>query len=117
MPYHKSVVSIDPDENFSHPKIKKNSSMSNLSNIWSVGDHPISQVIGDIVDGVHTRCQASSNFYMFANFISLIEPKKIDDTLNDAEWIRVMKDEFHEFKRHNVWTMVPCLKGKNVGTH
>lgn len=50
--------------------------------------------------------------------ISLIEPKKVNDALDDADWIRVMQDELHEFQRHSVWTLVPRLPGKMfVGTH
>ena len=45
--------------------------------------HPISQVIGDLTQGVQTRHQVSNNFCMFVNFVSLMEPKKIHEALKD----------------------------------
>lgn len=51
---------------------------------------------------------------MFFNFVSLIEPKKFDDALNDANWIRAMYDELHEFEKYNVWTLVPRPNGKTI---
>ncbi|KAI3752823.1 hypothetical protein L2E82_24860 [Cichorium intybus] len=80
----------------------------------AVKDHPISQVIGDVTSGVRTRRQVSSNFCLYVNFVSLIEPKKVDDALRDADWIKAMQDELHEFERHKVWTLVPPPQGKTI---
>lgn len=107
-------VSIDHKEDSYHPESKENSSKTDLCNIQRVRHHPSSQEIGDIFVGVHIIHQASSNFCMFDNFVSLIEPKKIDDTLIDAKWIREMQDKLHKFKRQNVWTLVPRPKGKKM---
>ena len=44
--------------------------------------HPIDQVLGNPFSGIKTRHQ-SGNICLFVNFLSLSEPKKIDDTLLD----------------------------------
>ena len=56
----------------------------------------------------------SCNICMFVNFVSPVEPNKITEALQDADWIKVMKDELLEFKLHKVWTTVPCPKGKTI---
>ncbi|KAI3523650.1 hypothetical protein L1887_01930 [Cichorium endivia] len=79
-----------------------------------VKDHPVSQVIGDVASRVRTRRLVSSNFCLYVNFVSLIEPKKVDEALHDADWIKAMQDELHEFERHKVWTLVPLPPGKTI---
>lgn len=105
-------VSIDHKEDSYHPESKENSSKTDLYNIQRVRHHPISQEIGDIFVGVHIIHQASSNFCMFVNFVSLIEPKKIDDTLIDAKWIREMQDKLHKFKGKMFGPWFLVQKGK-----
>ena len=85
-----------------------------LQNIREHRNHPLNQVIGDLHTGVQTRHKITSNFCMFVNFVSLIEPKKIDEALREADWIKAMQDELNEFKRHNVWTLVPRPQGKTI---
>ncbi|KAL4590852.1 hypothetical protein LXL04_003796 [Taraxacum kok-saghyz] len=76
--------------------------------------HPISQVIGDLNAEVQTRHRVSNNFCMFVNFVSLMEPKKIHEALQDSDWIKAMQDELIEFERHKVWTLVPRPKVKSI---
>ena len=83
-------------------------------NLRTNPNHPLSQVIGDLTAGVRTRKQTSSNFCMFVNFVSMILPSKIQDAMQHADWIQAMQDELLEFKRHNVWTLVPRPSGKTI---
>lgn len=81
-------------------------------------DHPQSQIIGDVNPGVLTRSRVISNFCMFVNFFSLIEPKKVADALKDADSIKTMQDELNEFECPYVWMLVPRPQGKTIiGTH
>ena len=50
-------------------------------------------IIGDTIKGVTTR----SKFKSFVNlaFISQIEPKNIDDALNDEFWVLAMQEELN----------------------
>ncbi|KAJ9557536.1 hypothetical protein OSB04_012150 [Centaurea solstitialis] len=61
-------------------------------------DHPQSQVIGDLSEGVKTR--ANVNYCRFSCFVSKIEPKKLTEALMDPFW------------RNNVWTLILLPNGK-----
>ena len=76
--------------------------------------HSSSQIIGDPAQGVQRRHQVSNNFCMFVNFVSLMEPKKINEALQDSDWIKAMKDELLEFERQKVWTLVPRPTNKTI---
>ncbi|CAM9000128.1 unnamed protein product [Rhodiola kirilowii] len=50
-------------------------------------------------------------------FVSLIEPKTIQEGLKDPDWIQAMQDELHQFERNKVWRLVPRPeKWKVIGT-
>jgi len=36
-------------------------------------------------------------------FVSQIEPKNVNDALNDSNWIVAMQDELNQFIRNDVW--------------
>jgi hypothetical protein len=64
-------------------------------------DHPLDTIIEDISRGVQTRSRLAS-FYEHFSFVSLIEPKKIEEALRDVDWVNVMHEEFNNFKRNQV---------------
>ena len=47
-------------------------------------DHPLDSIIGDIQRGVQTRSRLAS-FCEHFSFVSLEEPKKIEDALKDPD--------------------------------
>ncbi|CAM8947603.1 unnamed protein product [Rhodiola kirilowii] len=50
-------------------------------------------------------------------FVSLIEPKTVQEGLKDPDWIQAMQDELHQFERNKVWRLVPRPeKRKVIGT-
>ncbi|KAI3707673.1 hypothetical protein L6452_26302 [Arctium lappa] len=51
---------------------------------------------------------------MFVNFLSNMEPKKSSEALKDSYWINAMQDELNEFKRNEVWRLVPRPKDKTI---
>nr|KAJ0216892.1 hypothetical protein LSAT_V11C300128750 [Lactuca sativa] len=77
-------------------------------------DHPVNRIIGNIHDGVRTRSSVLNNFCMYVNFVSMILPDKVHTALQDADWIKAMQEELNEFKRHDVWTLVPRPSGKSI---
>ncbi|KAJ9542808.1 hypothetical protein OSB04_029314 [Centaurea solstitialis] len=78
-------------------------------------DHPLSQVIGNISEGVKTR--ATANYSLFSCFVSQTEPKKVSNALVDPFWVKAMQDELTQFDRNQVWTLVPLPNGKmTIGT-
>ncbi|GJY62134.1 retrovirus-related pol polyprotein from transposon TNT 1-94, partial [Tanacetum coccineum] len=43
-----------------------------------------------------------------------LEPKNIKEAMSDHSWIESMQDELHQFKRLEVWELVPRPEGKNI---
>ena len=46
--------------------------------------------------------------------LSMIEPTKVDEALADDGWILAMQDELNQFKRNDVWDLVPKPEQKNI---
>ncbi|WJX13359.1 hypothetical protein P8452_03755 [Trifolium repens] len=78
-----------------------------LAKEWrNLKDHPIDKVLGDISKGVATRFLIS-NFCSHYAFVSQVEPKNSKAALLDEHWILAMQEELNQFKRNDVWDLVP----------
>ncbi|KAJ9566556.1 hypothetical protein OSB04_002522 [Centaurea solstitialis] len=78
-------------------------------------DHPLSQVIGNISEGVNIR--ATANYCLFSCFVSQTKPKNISVALIDPFWVEAMQDKLTQLDRNQVWTLVPLPNGKMaIGT-
>ena len=53
-------------------------------------DHLLDHIIGDISRGVQTRSRLASFCEHFL-FVSSIETKKLDEALNDVDWVNAMQ--------------------------
>nr|GEX54173.1 hypothetical protein [Tanacetum cinerariifolium] len=73
-------------------------------------DHPLNNVIGDVQCPVSTRKHLQTNvmWCFFNEFISHVEPKNYKQALEHSCWIEAMQEEFHEFKRLDVWVLIPA---------
>jgi len=47
-------------------------------------------------------------------FVSQIEPKNVNDVLNDSNWIVAMQDELNQFIRNDVWFLVRKTDHMNI---
>ncbi|GJZ63667.1 ribonuclease H-like domain-containing protein [Tanacetum coccineum] len=55
--------------------------------------------------------------WLFAFFLSQIEPKKVTQALTDPSWIEAMQYELLQFRLQKVWRLVDLPKGKHaIGT-
>ena len=63
--------------------------------------HKENLIIGDLEKGVQTR-RATQNEYMYSCFLSKQESKKIEEALQDPDWIIVMQEELNNFERKKV---------------
>ncbi|GJS48392.1 zinc finger BED domain-containing protein RICESLEEPER 2-like protein [Tanacetum coccineum] len=99
-------------------------------------DHSLDHVIGDVPSGVLTRRMTKTtneqgfisvvykgkthedlHTYLFACFLSRVEPKKVIQALKDPSWIEAMQEELLQFKLQQVWTLVDLPHGKRtIGT-
>nr|GEW64355.1 retrovirus-related Pol polyprotein from transposon TNT 1-94 [Tanacetum cinerariifolium] len=73
-------------------------------------DHPLEQVIGEPSRPVLTRNQLRSDgdMCMYALTLSTMEPKNVKDAMTDPVWIESMQEELLQFKRMDVWVLVPA---------
>jgi hypothetical protein len=78
-------------------------------------NHPVDQILGDISKGVTTRSRLV-NFCEHYSFVSSIEPFRVEEALLDPDWVLAMQEELNNFKRNEVWTLVPRPKKNVVGT-
>ncbi|GJW99107.1 retrovirus-related pol polyprotein from transposon TNT 1-94 [Tanacetum coccineum] len=72
-------------------------------------DHPLEQVIGELSRPVLTRNQLRSDgdMCMYALTVSTMEPKNVKEAMTDPAWIESMQEELLQFKRLDVWVLVP----------
>jgi hypothetical protein len=78
-------------------------------------DHPVNNILGAIEKGVTTRsCVAT--FYEHYSFVSSFEHFKVEDALQDLDWVVAMQEELNNFKRNQVWSLVERPKQNVVGT-
>jgi hypothetical protein len=78
-------------------------------------NHPVDQILGDISKGVTTHSRLA-NFCEHYSFVSSIEPFKVEEALQDLDWVLAMQEELHNLKRNEVWSLVPRPKQNVVGT-
>nr|GEV76772.1 hypothetical protein [Tanacetum cinerariifolium] len=73
-------------------------------------DHPLEQVIGEPSRPVLTRNQLrfDGDMCMYALTVSIIEPKNVKEVMTDPAWIESMQEELLQFKRLDVWVLVPA---------
>nr|GEX65623.1 Gag-Pol polyprotein [Tanacetum cinerariifolium] len=87
-----------------------NSSTSSTASSSSQNDHPLEQVIGEPSRPVLTRNQLRSDvdMCMYALTMSTMEPKNVNEAMTDPTWIDSMQEELLQFKRLDVWVLVPA---------
>jgi len=78
--------------------------------------HPDDQIIGNKESPRRTisrfRPEESA-----LGLLSVLEPTTVDEALADDGWILAMQDELNQFKRNDVWDLVPKPEHKNTHTH
>nr|GEV68725.1 hypothetical protein [Tanacetum cinerariifolium] len=74
-------------------------------------DHPLEQVVREPSRLVLTRNQLRSDgdMCMYALTVSTVEPKNVKEAMTDPAWIESMQEELLQFKRLDVWVLVPAL--------
>ncbi|GJS16005.1 retrovirus-related pol polyprotein from transposon TNT 1-94 [Tanacetum coccineum] len=71
--------------------------------------HPLEQVIGEPSRLVMTRNQLQTDGEMciYALSKSTMEPRNVKEAMTDPVWIGSMQEELLQFKRLDVWVLVP----------
>ncbi|GAA0160579.1 transmembrane signal receptor [Lithospermum erythrorhizon] len=83
-------------------------------------NHPVDNIIGQVEEGRNTRKTARVDYRKMAGLfaeaclVSKIEPKDVKAALLDECWISAMQEELLQFKRNDVWELVPQPTDHNV---
>ena len=79
--------------------------------------HSTDNILGSITKGVTTR-KRLANFCEHHSFVSCIEPLKVEEALDDPDWVEAMHEELNNFTRNEVWSLVARPKGNHnvIGT-
>ncbi|XP_052625859.1 uncharacterized mitochondrial protein AtMg00820-like [Lactuca sativa] len=51
---------------------------------------------------------------MFNSFVSKVEPKTFNTTLDHSDWVQAMQNELNEFERNKVWRLIPTPPDASV---
>ena len=64
-------------------------------------NHPSSNILGSLNDNMRLRSKGLSVITHLC-YLSQFEPKKVDEALQDANWVNSMHEELHQFVRNDV---------------
>jgi hypothetical protein len=64
-------------------------------------DHPVNTILGNIHKGVTTRSRVAL-FCEHYSFVSSIEPHRVEEALQDSDWVLAMQEELNNFTRNEV---------------
>jgi hypothetical protein len=64
-------------------------------------DHPVDNILGSIQRWV-TTCSCLATFCEYYSFVSYLEPLKVDEALDDPDWVIAMQEELNNFTRNEV---------------
>jgi hypothetical protein len=57
-----------------------------------------------------------SKFCEYYSFVSPLEPSKVEETLEDEDWMIAMQEELNNFTRNEVWSLVKRPKQNVIRT-
>ncbi|GKC37724.1 retrovirus-related pol polyprotein from transposon TNT 1-94 [Tanacetum coccineum] len=78
--------------------------INDVVNIKESRNHPLENVTGNLNQRTaRSQAQNQSNFFCF---ISTIEPKNVNEALQDKSWIIAMQEELNQFVANDVWELV-----------
>ena len=61
----------------------------------------------ELESGTQSEC-------LYSVFLSKMEPKKIEETLNDPVWVVAMQEELNQFEHQKVCKLVPRPRNMKV---
>lgn len=79
--------------------------------------HSTSDIIGDLTAGIRATGTSKVNYQELvglACYTSVIEPKNIQQALEDEFWLMAMEDELAQFTRNKVWELVAKPSNVNI---
>jgi hypothetical protein len=78
-------------------------------------DHPVDNILGSISKGVTTHSRLAT-FCEYYSFVSSLKPLKVEEALDDPNWVMAMQEELNNFTRNEVWSLVERPKQNVIRT-
>nr|GEV02286.1 retrovirus-related Pol polyprotein from transposon TNT 1-94 [Tanacetum cinerariifolium] len=103
------ITSQDVDELNSNAMVDGNTFVNPFaSSSTSAAESSSSQNVDP--SNMHTnQLRSDGDMCMYALSVSTIEPKNVKEAMTDPAWINLMQEELLQFKRLDVWVLVPAL--------
>ena len=101
-----------------HPPISRNDEVSTSKKPSSrvIKNHPNSNIIRSLDEGLQLRKGNIflANHVTYHCYLAQFESKKVEEALQDENWIESMHEELNQFVRNDVWELAPRPEGVHV---
>ena len=101
-----------------HPHISRNDevSTSKKSSSRVIKNHPNSNIIGSLDEGLYLRKGniLLANHVTYHYYLAQFEPKKVEEALQDENWVESMHEVLNQFVRNDIWELAPRPEGVHV---
>ena len=80
-------------------------------------NHLTENIIGDLNEGIKMRDKPKRNYQDMVRYVcytSSIKLKNVKEVLLDEYWVKAMQDEWEQFVRNDIWSLVSKPKNTNV---
>ena len=101
-----------------HPSISRNDevSTSKKPSLRVVKNHLDSNIIGSLDEGVYLR---KGNILLASHvtyhcYLAQFESKKVEEALQDENWVELMHEELNQFVKNDVWELAPRPENVHV---
>ena len=81
-----------------------------------IKNHPDSNIIGSLDEGLHLRKGniRLANHVTYHCYLAQFEPKRVEEALQDENWVESIHEELNQFVRNDIWELAPRPKGAHV---
>ncbi|GJV19228.1 retrovirus-related pol polyprotein from transposon TNT 1-94 [Tanacetum coccineum] len=102
------ILSRAPNSQGSSSSVPEANPPFELLEKWTK-NHPLENVISNPSRPISIRRQLQTDalWCFFDAFLTSVEPKNYKEALLESSWIDSMQEEIHEFKRLQVWELIP----------
>ncbi|WP_338309896.1 hypothetical protein, partial [Bradyrhizobium sp. TM233] len=104
----KAPEEVEPEEDEPEEEAGPSNSQT-LKKSRITAAHPKELILGNKDEPVRTRSAfrpSEETLLSLKGWVSLIEPKSIDEALQDKDWILAMEEELNQFSKNDVWSLV-----------
>ena len=100
------------------PPISRNDEVSTSKKPSSrvIKNHPGSNIIGSLDEGLRLRKGniLLANHVTYYCYLTQFEPKRVEEALQDKNWVVSMHEELNQFVRNDVWELTPRPENVHV---